>query len=346
MGKDFCHFFSTRLRRCRGFNGDDSSCNARARLCAKSTGKLREGNLNTAKSFGQAVVLLLLSIASANLCAQTSNGTLVGSVTDPTGAVLPKALVSAVSPQYGLPHETRTDSAGTYRMESLQPGIYTVTITAKDFETLTVTGVVLDGSLTTTINGKLKLAVAEQKIEVQATAAMAIDTQSGQLGESISHEELAQLPYAAFQGALNPTGLVLTLPGVQDSPLGNGAIAPDARPEGIGFSVNGTRPRANNFLIDGQDDNDYGLTGQAFQPVNYGAIQEVAVLTNAYSAEYGRGGGSVINYIYRRGTNNFHGDVWEINRNSALAAIPAQDTVANTVTKNPYDNQNVFGFED
>ena len=266
-------------------------------------------------------------------------------MTDPAGAVLPKALVSAVSPQYGLPHEARTDSAGTYRMESLQPGIYTVTITAKDFETLTVTGVVLDGSLTTTINGRLKLAVTEQKIEVQANAAMAIDTQSGQLGESISHEELAQLPYAAFRGALNPTGLVLTLPGVQDSPLGNGAIAPDARPEGIGFSVNGTRPRANNFLIDGQDDNDYGLTGQAFQPVNYGAIQEVAVLTNAYGAEYGRGGGSVTNYILKSGTNNYHGDLWEVNRNSAFAAIPAQYAVVNPITKNPQDNDNTFGFD-
>jgi hypothetical protein len=301
--------------------------------------------LNTAKSLGQAVVLLLLSAASVNLCAQTSNGALVGSVTDPTGAVLPKALVSAVSPQYGLPHETRTDSAGTYRMESLQPGIYAVTITAKDFETLTVTGVVIDGSLTTTINGRLKLAVSEQKIEVQANAAMAIDTQSGQLGESISHEELAQLPYEAFQGALNPTGLVLTLPGVQDTPVGRGAIARDAEIEGIGFSVNGTRPRANNFLIDGQDDNDYALTGQAFQPVNYGAIQEVAVLTNAYGAEYGRGGGSVTNYILKSGTNSYHGDLWEVNRNSALAAIPAQDAVVNPISKNPYDNDNTFGFD-
>lgn len=308
-------------------------------------GKSREGNLNTAKSLGQAVVLLLLGAASANLWAQTSNGTLVGSVTDPTGAVLPKALVSAVSPQYGLPHETRTDSAGTYRMESLQPGIYTVTITAKDFETLTVTGVVIYGSLTTTINGRPKLAVSEQKIEVQANAAMAIDTQSGQLGESISHEELAQLPYAAFQGALNPTGLVLTLPGVQDSPVGRGAIAPDAEVEGIGFSVNGSRPQANNFLIDGQDNNDYALTGQAFQPVNYGAIQEVAILTNSYSAEYGRGGGSVTNYIFKSGTNDFHGELWEVNRNSALAAIPAQDAVVNPISRNPYDNDNTFGFD-
>ncbi|HWZ54776.1 MAG TPA: carboxypeptidase regulatory-like domain-containing protein [Verrucomicrobiae bacterium] len=301
--------------------------------------------MNTAKSLGQVVVLLLLSIASANLCAQTSNGTLVGSVTDPTGAVLPKALVSAVSPQYGLPHETRTDSAGTYRMESLQPGIYTVTISAKSFETLTVTGAVIDGSLTTTINGKLKLAVSEQKIEVQATAAMAIDTQSGQLGQSIGLQELGQAPYEAFLGALNPTGLVMTVPGVQDTPIGKGAIPLDASVEGIGFSVNGSRPQANNFLIDGQDDNDYALTGQAFQPVNYGAIQEVTILTNAYAAEYGRGGGSVTNYIFKSGTNNYHGDVWEVNRNSAFAAIPAQDAVVNPITKNPQDNDNTFGFD-
>ena len=269
----------------------------------------------------------------------------MGSVSDPTGAVLPRALVSVISPLYGQPHEMRTDSAGTYRIESLQPGTYTVTFSAQGFETLTVTAVDIEGSLTTTINGQLKLAVTQQAIEVQASAAMAIDTQSGQLGESIGRQELANMPYAGFQGALNPTLLVLTLPGVQDSPVGKGAIAPDASVEGVGFSVNGARPQSNNFLIDGQDDNDYALTGQAFQPVNYGAIQEVAVLTNAYSAEYGRGGGSVTNYIFKSGTNNFHGDAWEVNRNSALAAIPAQDAVVNPISKNPYDNDNTFGFD-
>ena len=297
--------------------------------------------MKAAKSPVAIVVLVLAVFVSGVARAQTSNGTLVGSVIDPSGAVLPKATVSAVSSQYGQPHETHTDSIGTYRLESLQPGIYAVTLAAPGFETLTITGVVINGSLTTTINGKLKLAAAQQKIEVQATAGQVIDTQSGQLGENISRQEVAQLPYFS----LNPAELAMTLPGVQDSPIGNGAIPSYAATEGVSFSVNGSRPRANNFLIDGQDDNDYGITGQAYQPVNYGAIQEVTILTNAYSAEYGRGGGSVTNYIYKSGTNNFHGDLWEINRNSALAAIPAQDTVANTVTKNPYDNENTFGFD-
>jgi hypothetical protein len=297
--------------------------------------------MKTAKRLAGTAMLFLGVLASGVAWAQTSNGTLVGSVIDPAGAVVTKATVSAVSSHYGQPHETHTDSAGTYRLESLQPGIYAVTIAAPGFEILTVTGVVINGSLTTTINGKLKLAAAQQTIEVQAAAGQAIDTQSGQLGENISHQEVTELPYFS----LNPAELAMTLPGVQDSPVGKGAIAPDAQTNGVAYSVNGTRPRANNFLIDGQDDNDYGLAGQAYQPINYGAIQEVAILTNAYGAEFGRGGGSVTNYIYRSGTNNFHGEVWEVNRNSALAAIPAQDRVANTVTQNPYDNENTFGFD-
>ena len=297
--------------------------------------------MNTAKIFVRAVVFLLPVFVSGTACAQTSNGTLVGSVVDPTGAVVQKAKILAASPQYGQPHETQTDSVGTYRLEGLQPGTYSVTFTMAGFETLTVNGAVINGSLTTTINGKLRLAPAQQTIEVQASAGQVIDTQSGQLGENISRQEVAQLPYYS----LNAAELAMTLPGVQDSPLGNGAIASDAKTEGVAFSVNGTRPRANNFLIDGQDDNDYGITGQAYQPLNVGAIEEVAILTNAYGAEYGRGGGSVTNYIYKSGTNSFHGDLWEINRNSALAAIPAQDAVANSVTKNPYDNENTFGFD-
>ena len=296
--------------------------------------------MNTARRLAQAVVLLLTVFVPGIAWAQTSNGTLVGSVVDPTGAVVPKATVSAKSSQYGQPHETHTDSVGTYRLESLQPGVYAVTITAPGFEVLIVTGVVINGSLATTINGKLELAAAQQSIEVQATAAQVIDTQSGQLGGNISHQEVAQLPYTT----LNAAELAMTLPGVHDTAKGQGAVN-TVLTEGIPFSVNGTRPRANNFLIDGQDDNDYAITGQAYQPVNIGAIQEVTILTNSYSAEYGRGGGSVTNYIYKSGTNGFHGDLWEINRNSALATIPAEDQVSNPISKNPYDNENTFGFD-
>jgi len=151
-------------------------------------------------------ILVLLAAAIPGLnWAQTSNGILVGSVVDPTDAVVPKATVSAVSAQFGAPHETQTDAVGTYRLESLQPGTYAVTINASGFKTLTVMGVVINGSLATTINGKLELATAQEVIEVQATALQAIDTQSGQLGGNLSSEEVSQLPYTSF----NPAELAL-----------------------------------------------------------------------------------------------------------------------------------------
>ena len=298
--------------------------------------------MNDLQRLSQSIVFLLFgAFTPAILLAQTSNGTIAGSIVDPRDAVVQKADIKAISPQFGAVHTTRTDSAGTYRLESLQPGIYNVTISSAGFADLQVSGVVVNASVTTTINGKLLLAAAQQTIEIQAPASQVIDTQSGQLGETLNYQEVTQLPYVSF----NPAELAFTLPGVHDTPQQNIGAVNTSLTEGIEFSVNGTRPRANNFLIDGQDDNDYGITGQAYQPSNIGVIQEVTILTNSYSAEFGRGGGSVTNYIYKSGTNRFHGDLWEINRNSALAAIPAEDTVANTVTKNPYDNENTFGFD-
>ena len=145
--------------------------------------------MNTAKRFPRIALLILAVFASGIAWAQTSNGTLVGSVTDPTGAVLTKATVTAVSPQYGLRHEVQTDSAGTYRMESLQQGTYTVQISAAGFETLTTNGVVINGSLTTTINGKLSLAAAQQTIEVQPSYGLTDTEIERILEESIDHAE-------------------------------------------------------------------------------------------------------------------------------------------------------------
>ncbi|MGH9756271.1 MAG: carboxypeptidase regulatory-like domain-containing protein, partial [Candidatus Acidiferrales bacterium] len=248
--------------------------------------------------------------------------------------MVPKVNVTAISKQYGFPHVAVTDSTGSYRMDGLQPGIYSVTFSAPGFSDLIVGNAILSGSVSTTVDGKLQLSTVKSTVEVSAGAAQTIDTQSGQLGESLGHTEVMNLPYTS----LNPAELALTLPGVQDPP------STASFTNGFGFSVNGTRPRANNFLIDGQDDNDNSIAGQAFQPTNVGAIQEVTILTNSYSAEYGRGGGSITNYIYKSGSNDFHGDAWEINRNSAFAAIPANDKFLGA-TSNPRDNENTFGFD-
>ena len=284
------------------------------------------------RNFVRLAGLFLFVATLVPASAQTSNGTLVGSVTDQTGAVVPNVDVKAVSPQFGEVHEATTDSAGTYRIEGLQPGVYNVTFTASGLAALRVGGVVISGSVTTTANGQLQLGAVSTTVTVEAGAEQVIDTQSGQMAGNISETEVTSLPYGSF----NPAELAMTLPGVQD-------LAPTAQIfEGIAFSVNGTRPHANNFLVDSVDDNDYGISGQAFQPDNVGAIQEVTVLTNSYTAEFGRGGGSVLNYIYKSGSNSFHGSAWEINQNSAFAANPAENKAIGL--PNPFFNENTYGF--
>ena len=279
-----------------------------------------------------AILLAALTVLGPNGLAQTSNGTLVGTVTDQSGAIVPNATVQVTSAQYGVTRQVTTDSAGTYRMDSLQPGTYVVSFSAKGFADVKVSGVILSPSVSTTVNAKLQVGAVANTVTVEAAASQVIDTQSGQLGESLGATQVENLPY----GSLNPAELAMTLPGVQD---GNGF----GFSNGVNYSVNGTRPRANNFLIDGQDDNDYSISGQAYQPTNVGAIQSFTVLTNSYDAEFGRGGGSVGNYIYKSGSNSFHGQAWEIHRNSDFAATDAATAFVGG-TK-PVDIENTFGFD-
>jgi hypothetical protein len=278
------------------------------------------------------VLGVLISMCS-EVRSQTSNGTIVGTVSDKTGAVIPNATVKVSSPQFGgEPRSATTDSLGSYRVGSLLPGRYVVIINAAGFSEHSVANVEVKASLEVTVNALLELSGVSSSITVEAGAEQELKTQSGDISGNISQQETANLPIAS----LNPIDLVKTFAGVQDD---HGF----AFTNGSGFSVNGTRPRANNFLIDGQDDNDNTIGGQAFQPSNLAAIQEVAVLTNSYSAEFGRGGGSVTNVVTKSGGNDVHGQAWEINTNSAFAAVPAE-LGAVGFKKNPVDNDNTFGF--
>jgi hypothetical protein len=289
------------------------------------------------KRFGWSIAILLLvalsSVVSTN--AQTSTGTIVGTVTDKSGSAIPNATVKASSTQFGADLRTATtDSAGGYRLESLLPGTYTVSVDANGFAKVDITNIQVKGSLLVTANAALEISSVSSTILVEASAAQELQTESGSLGAEISKQEIANLPIFT----LNPIELVETQPGVQDNTNQMGFS------NGVNFSVNGTRPRSNNFLIDGQDNNDNSISGQAFQTSNLEAVQEVTILTNSYAAEYGRGGGSVTNEISKTGTNTFHGDAWELNRNNSFAAVDAKNGLVG-VTKNPRDNENTFGFD-
>src|SRR5882762_11329348 len=191
--------------------------------------------------------------------AQSSNGAIAGALVDKSGAGVAGASVEATSvDRGGQPRIVETDSTGSYRIEALLPGRYTILIKKAGFAELKVSNVDVKASLTTTINGSLELAGVSSTILVEASTGQELQTQSGDLSASISSSEVHDLPIFG----LNPIALVLTEPGVQDPGTGRGLS------NGVNFSVNGNRPRGNNFLIDGQDNNDNAIAGQAFQPTN------------------------------------------------------------------------------
>lgn len=277
-----------------------------------------------------AVLFILLALAVAAI-AQTSLGTIAGVVTDPQGAVIQNATVTAISNATGEKHSTTTNAFGAYRIESVGPGAYTITVKADKFSDLKMEGAVVTASVTTTVNAVLKVGVAETTVTVETTGEQ-LHTEDGAITHNISNVEITSIPISS----LNPIALVLTEPGV---------VQPSGRENftnGVGFSVNGTRPRANNFLIEGFDNNDAAIQGQALQVDNLEATKEVSILTNSYNAEFGHGGGSVTNLIYKSGTNAWHGSLYDLLQNSTLDS----NNASNKINGNPKakSRENTYGF--
>jgi hypothetical protein len=264
-----------------------------------------EGRFNRAFK----LLILLCALAVVSL-AQTTRGSIAGVISDSSGAVISNATVSATPEAGGEARSVTTGSNGEYRIESLNPGLYRVEASAQGFSKKTVEHVAVRTSQIASTSLALQVGNASETVTVEAGADQ-IQTETGELSKTIPVQEIRDLPYISA----NPYSLAVTLPGV--AKVSNR----DDFTNGTSFSVNGLRPRSNNFLIDGFDNNDNGIGGQAFQPTNTEAVQEVTVLTNAYQAEFGRGGASVSNLTYRSGGNRFHGAAWEQYSGSALTTV-------------------------
>lgn len=275
--------------------------------------------------------LAVVALAAVGF-AQTTRGTLAGTVSDKSGAVVSGAAVAIQRTDGGEPRTVTTGSNGEYRLEALTPDIYTVTVTAGTFRVAKVEKVVVNSSVVTSLNVTLEPGLATESVTVEA-AAEQIQTETGELSKTIPLAEVKDLPYIS----LNAYQLAVTLPGVTT------VASRDDFTNGQSFSVNGLRPRANNFLLDGFDNNDNGIAGQAFQPQNTESVQEVTLLTNAYAPEYGRGGGSVSNLTFRSGTNHLHGSAWDQYTGAGLDALLSEEAAAG-LTRPPQFVQNIFGF--
>lgn len=267
------------------------------------------------------ITLALLLAASASLPAQTFRGTILGSVSDPSGAVVAGAKVTVRNLGTGLERTTETSADGTYSLPELPIGTYSVTITQTGFQTFVANNVTVDVATERRVDAALKAGQVSTRVEVSADQLPLVETTDNTLGGTLQAEQFEDLPV----NGRDFMKMLTAVPGAQADPS-----SVNDSPGSFGvFSVNGNRGRSNNFLLDGTDMNDGfrndnainegGVFGIPATLLPVDAIQEMAILDNT-EAEYGRNSGSIVNIVTKSGTNSLHGSVFEYFRNNALDA--------------------------
>src|SRR5947209_2245194 len=277
------------------------------------------------------VIALALSVLSF---AQKDTGSIVGTVKDQTGALVANAKVTVTDVERGPALTTTTSDVGEYVAGPLRVGNYTVTVEQAGFKKAVSVPVALDVQQRIAVNVTLQIGQISESIEVTGAAPL-LETETSELGQVVDNKRVANLPL----NGRNFAQLALLTAGTAPS-------EPGARDEGgFGFSAGGARSLQNNFLLDGVDNNSnlpdlLNETNYVIQP-SVEALEEFKVQTNAYSAEFGRGNGAIINATIKSGSNRFHGSVYEFLRNEKFDAKNFFDDPNSRIA--PY-KQNQFGF--
>src|SRR3954469_12815002 len=281
------------------------------------------------------ILLCLCLVAQASLYGQFESGTVLGTVRDPSGGSVPNATVTLEGVNTGLTLQAKTDDSGSYQFVNQRLGTYRVRVEAPGFQTVTAEDFELTVNARQRVDLTLQVGTTSQNVTVSAAASL-LETDNSSRGQLINPKQIVDLPLNGRAYA----DLTLLTPGVARSPLENQSDSS----RDASYNVNGLRSELNNFLLDGVDNNAYGTSNQGFsnqviQP-NPDALAEFRTETNNYSAEYGRTAGAVINASIKSGTNQFHGELWEFNRNTVFNAVGFFKPIGG---QKPAFNQNQFG---
>jgi hypothetical protein len=277
------------------------------------------------------VVLLVSSLALG----QGTTSRISGVVTDSTGAVVANATVTAVNEGTGSVYAMKTSSGGSYTFDLLQVGRYTIKTEAPGFKQFMSTGNVLAIGVPTSVNPKLEIGGGTEVVTVQGGYDLVQTESSGNFGAMIDSVTLTQLPIVGTRGR-NPLGLVQYVPGV----VVNGANA-----TGGGISVNGSRDRAWNYVMDGIDANESSSGGSNTSPPhqNPDMLSEFRVITSAPTAEFGRNSGAQVIMVTKSGTNQWHGNLFWFYQSPFLRANTPQNKATTPITPRSQYVQNVPG---
>ncbi len=262
---------------------------------------------------GALVCLAFLSNAAAAL-AQTSSATLTGTVRDSSGAVLPGVSITVTNTARNTSQSTISNETGNYVIPALNPGTYSVSAEITGFKKFLQEGIVLQVNQVARIDISLQVGQIADTVQVSASAPL-LEADTSSRGSVIDQKKIVDLPL----NGRDYNQLALLSPGVLPGTPRLAAV----NFKGV-LNVNGNRTFNNVFLLDGVDNISYsnsfrGENVQMVQP-SVEALQEFKIQTNAYSAEFGRSSGAVVNATIKSGTNNLHGSLYEFLRNDVLDA--------------------------
>ena len=281
-----------------------------------------------------AAFALFCGAFSASAFAQKDTGAIVGTIRDSSGATVAGAQVTVYEVDRGSSFVTASNDQGEYVASPLRIGRYTVSVEKKGFKTAVAGPIELKVQDRIAVDMTMQVGAATEKVVVNANA-VRLETETSDLGQVIDSRRVSTLPL----DGRNYAQLALLGAGVAPSEPGSRVSA------SYGFSANGARALQNNFLLDGVDNNAnlgdvLNESAYVIQP-SVDAIAEFKVQTNAYSAEFGRGNGAILNALLKSGTNEFHGDIYEFLRNEDFDA--ANSTLKQQgFGREPY-KQNQFG---
>jgi len=275
------------------------------------------------------IVMPLLLANESRAFAQAQNtGSIYGSVTDPSGAIVQGAAITVAEPSKGVNRAVTSSKSGEFTLPGLPIGTYILTVAAPGFETFVTSDITVDADKSVKITAKMTVGSTKDTVTVDGEGT-ALDTRSATIGTLIPTNLVENLPIDGN----NVVALAGLLPGVTDL---NAPATNTSDRGGPTFSVSGSRNTQNLMLFDGlMWNNLFYNTGINFPPPN--ALQEISVLLNNFKAQYGRNAGSVFNVLTKSGSNQLHGAVWDYFQNRITNA-------ADYISKeNPEDNSNQFG---
>jgi hypothetical protein len=287
------------------------------------------------------ILAAFICFAGTALLAQTFRGTISGTVTDTSGAVVSGASVKVHNENTGLERATETTADGSYSVTELPIGTYTVTVSQSGFQKSVMSNLAVNVATERRVDVSLKPGEVTQQVEVSSETLAQVETTNDTLGGVLTQDTVKDLPI----NGRDYTKLIFLNPGVAGSP-DQITDSPGSFGE---FSMNGARGRSNNYLLDGTDMNDgyrndpainqggVFATPSAILPID--AVSDMRVLSN-FEPEYGRNAGAVVNIVTKSGTNAIHGDFFEYFRNNALDARNYFDQ--SQFPKAPFHN-NQFG---